>query len=91
MANLGYYIINTYRGNGYATEALSAIVPAAFADLKFHRVEAVMDLDNRAGVALARRAGLHREGIKKHYWFQNGKWDDQLIYIATPELYKIPR
>jgi ribosomal-protein-alanine N-acetyltransferase len=87
MANLGYYIINTYRGNGYAKEALRKLISHAFKDLDLHRLEAVIDVDNKASIALAKKSGLHREGIKKHYWFQNGRWEDQLIFIATPELF----
>jgi [ribosomal protein S5]-alanine N-acetyltransferase len=88
MANLGYFLLNTYRGNGYAVEALRKIIPAAFEDLKLHRLEAAIDLDNKASIQLARACGLYREGIKKHYWFQNGRWEDQVVYIATPELWK---
>lgn len=86
MANVGYFIINSYRHNGYAREAVQRIVKAAFKDLKFHRLEAVMDLDNRASILLAKKSGLQKEGIKKYYWFQNGRWEDQMVYIATPEL-----
>lgn len=87
-ANFGYLIINSYRGQGYAQEALEKLVPAAFRDLKFHRLEASVDLDNKASVRFTQRSGFHREGIKKHYWFQNGRWEDQLIFMTTPELWK---
>ena len=88
MANLGYCIHNNYRRKGYAIEALHAIIPGAFSDLGFHRLEASIDLDNRASIQLAKKCGLYREGIKKHYWFQNGRWEDQIVFIATPELFK---
>lgn len=88
MANFGYFITNHYRENGYAKEATRALVPAAFKKLGFHRLEAVIDLDNRASIALIKSSGFYREGIKKHYWFQNGRWEDQVVYIATPELWK---
>jgi [ribosomal protein S5]-alanine N-acetyltransferase len=88
MANIGYYIVNIYRGNGYATEALRKLVTGAFKELKFHRFEAVIDLDNYASLKLAKKAGFYREVIKKHYWFQNGRWEDQVAFIAVPEMFK---
>jgi ribosomal-protein-alanine N-acetyltransferase len=50
-------------------------------------LEAAIDLDNHASIALARAAKLHDEGIKKHYWFQNNRWQDQRVFIAVPELF----
>jgi ribosomal-protein-alanine N-acetyltransferase len=88
MANLGYFLINTYRGRGYALEAVPKIICAAFKDLKLHRLEAAIDVDNRASIAFAKKVGLHREGVKKNYWPQHGRWDDQIVYVATPELFK---
>lgn len=87
-ANLGYFIFNHHRGRGYGVEAVRCLVQAAFTDLKYHRLEAAMDLDNRASRALAKAAGLYYEGVKKHYWFQHGRWEDQRMYVAVPELFR---
>lgn len=88
MANVGYFIFNPYRGQGYALEALRKLVAGALKDLKFHRLEIATDVDNRPSIRLAERAGLHREGIKKHYLRENGRWEDLLVFIAVPELFK---
>ncbi|MES2965269.1 MAG: GNAT family protein [Bdellovibrionota bacterium] len=87
-ADIGYYVVNTYRGNGYAREAVRGLVKIAFEDLKFHRLEAVIDTDNKASIALAKSAGLTREGIRKHFWNQDGRWVDQVIFATTPELFR---
>lgn len=87
IANLGWFTINTYRNQGYASEALKKLISMTFKDLKFHRLEASIDRDNKASLYLAKKIGLHREGIKKHYWYQNGRWEDQVVYITTPELW----
>jgi RimJ/RimL family protein N-acetyltransferase len=52
VANLGYRIDNRYWRRGYAREAVSRIIRAAFQDLKLNRLEAVIDLDNRPSIAL---------------------------------------
>lgn len=88
MANLGYFIINIYRRQGYAKEAVQRIIKAAFSDLKYHRLEAATDLENHPSKALAKACGLKKEGVKKHYWFQNNQWEDQMVFIVTPELLK---
>ena len=87
MANFGYFILNVYRRNGYAREAGLRIRQAAFEDLKFHRLEAITDPDNKASVAVAKACGFRYEGIKKNYWFENGKWIDQKVLAATPEMF----
>lgn len=88
LADIGYFVTNSYRGNGYAKEALRKVIPMVFKDLDLHRLEAVIDLDNKPSIRLAKSSGMYREGIRKHYWFQNGRWEDQLIFVATPELFK---
>lgn len=88
LADIGYFITNCYRGNGYAKEALRKVIPMIFKDLELHRLEAVIDLDNKPSIRLAKSCGMYREGVRKHYWFQNGRWEDQMIFVATPELFK---
>ena len=47
--------------------------------------EAAINLDNRKSIRLVKAIGMKREGIKKRYWFEDGKWVDHLIYVANPE------
>ncbi len=86
LANFGYFIINNFRRKGYAEEAARTIIKAAFQDLKFHRLEAIADIDNRPSHRMALKCGFLKEGIRKHYWFQNGRWEDQMAFVLTPEL-----
>lgn len=88
IANFGYFIFNHQRGHGYVTEAARALVKAAFRDLKFHRLEAITDLHNKASIRTAKRIGFVREGVKKNYYFQNGRWEDQMVFMATPESFR---
>lgn len=86
LANIGYFIINSYRRRGYAEEAVKKITRAAFRDLKFHRLEAITDLDNKPSIKFAKKCGFKSEGIRKYYWFQNGRWEDQVALVLTPEM-----
>ncbi len=87
MANIGYMILPQFRGRGFAPEALRAVIKVAFKQLKFHRLEAAIDRDNRSSIRTACKAGMYREGIKRHYWYQNGRWVDQVVFMAVPELF----
>ncbi len=90
VANLGYRIDNRYWRKGFAKEAVSAMIKNALVDLKLNRLEAVIDLDNKASIGLARAVGMKREGIRRHYFYQNGKWEDQVIFIATRANFGLP-
>lgn len=85
FANFGYQIYNRYWGMGYGTEASVAGLKIGFKDLRLNRLEAAINLDNKISIRLARSIGMQREGIKKRYWYEHGKWTDHLIYVANPE------
>lgn len=85
FANFGYVIYNRYWGYGYGQEAAAAGLRIGFKQLKLNRLEAAINLHNRKSIRLVKAIGMKREGIKKRYWFENGKWVDHLIYVANPE------
>jgi [ribosomal protein S5]-alanine N-acetyltransferase len=85
FANFGYLIHNRYWGNGYGREAARAGLFIGFRHLKLNRLEAAINLDHKKSIALVRAIGMRREGVKKRYWFEHGKWVDHLIYVANPE------
>ncbi|MBY0515604.1 MAG: GNAT family N-acetyltransferase [Bacteriovoracaceae bacterium] len=84
-SNLGYRIFNHYWGRGFGQEAASAAIQIGHQQLKLQRLEAAIDLDNRRSLRLVRSIGMRREGIKKAYWFQEGRWDDQMVYVSNPK------
>lgn len=85
FANFGYVIYNQYWGKGYGQESAAAGLKIGFKQLKLNRLEAAINLDNRKSIRLVKAIGMKREGIKKRYWFEDGKWVDHLIYVANPE------
>jgi ribosomal-protein-alanine N-acetyltransferase len=87
MANLGWFTMNRYRGHGYAKEAVTKLISAAFSDLDFHRLEASIDPRNKPSIELAKSLGLHYEGVKKFYLKDDDRWRDHVVYITTPELF----
>ncbi|WP_293931173.1 GNAT family N-acetyltransferase [Iodobacter sp.] len=85
FANFGYQLYNRHWGLGYGQEAAAAGLKIGFKQLKLNRLEAAINLDNHKSIRLVKAIGMEEEGIKKRYWFENGKWTDHLIYAANPE------
>ena len=84
-AYLGYYAGEPYAGRGYMTEALGLVLAHAFETLKLHRVEANIQPDNVASIALVRRAGFTREGFSRRYLKISGRWRDHERYALLAE------
>jgi [ribosomal protein S5]-alanine N-acetyltransferase len=82
-ARVGYTLHNQYWRNGYAKEALQAVLQLAFTELKFHRIEAHINLDNEASIELAKSVGMEFECIRKGFLFENDEWVDHLIYYMN--------
>jgi ribosomal-protein-alanine N-acetyltransferase len=85
FANFGYQIFNRHWNKGYGKEASLAGLKIGFKQLHLNRLEAAINLDNKVSIRLAKSIGMKREGIKKRYWYEFGKWTDHLIYVANPE------
>jgi ribosomal-protein-alanine N-acetyltransferase len=83
-ANLGYVIHNQFWRQGFGKEAVTVVVKAGFEKLHYHRIEAAINLDNHASIALVESVGLQRECIRRAYWYENEQWVDHLIYVALP-------
>ena len=63
--DFGYVLARRVWGRGYATEALRAVLAAAFAHCGVRRIWAVCDVDNAASARVMEKAGLVREGLRR--------------------------
>lgn len=84
-AYLGYYVGERYAGRGYMTEALRLVLRHAFERLKLHRLEANIQPENVASLALVRRAGFVREGYSRRYLKICGRWRDHERWALIAE------
>jgi [ribosomal protein S5]-alanine N-acetyltransferase len=75
-AYLGYYIGAAFAGRGYMTEALALVAQYAFTEMRLHRLEANIQPDNIASIAVARKCGFHKEGFSPRYLQVAGEWRD---------------
>ncbi|MEM9486329.1 MAG: GNAT family N-acetyltransferase [Cyanobacteria bacterium P01_F01_bin.116] len=83
-ANLGYIIHNQFWRQGFAKEAVTAVLKAGFEQLHYHRIEAAINLDNYASIGLVESLDLQKECIRRSFWYENEQWVDHLIYVALP-------
>lgn len=78
-AVLGYELTPDYWGNGYITEAVEAIVGAAFhsmAPFQLNRVEALTYPENGASMAVLKKLGFEREGVLRQWGYWKGEFHD---------------
>ena len=77
---IGWVLNPEYAGQGYMTEAASAVLEIAFNDLGLHRVKAELDPRNDTSIALCKRLGMRAEAyFVEELWFK-GAWGDTAIY-----------
>lgn len=65
LGRLTWAIEEAHRRRGYATGAIRLLIDYAFEQLGFKRVEAEADPENKDGIRVATRSGMHREGVRR--------------------------
>jgi [ribosomal protein S5]-alanine N-acetyltransferase len=90
-AFLGYGATADFAGQGYMTEALQLLLREAFVTLRLHRLEANIQPDNIASLALARRAGFELEGFSPRYLKVAGRWRDHERWAIRAETWRALR
>lgn len=80
LGMIGYTLGRGHQGQGFATEALRAVLDLAFGRLAMHRLTASVDVDNLRSLALLERLGWRREAHhRRSEWFK-GAWCDDVVY-----------
>ncbi len=84
-AYLGYAVGKPYAGQGYMRAGLELVLRHAFLTLRLHRIEANIQPDNHASIALASGAGFRREGFSPRYLKIGGRWRDHERWALLAE------
>jgi RimJ/RimL family protein N-acetyltransferase len=80
LAEIGFTLAPAHQGQGYATEAVRALLGYAFSTLRLHRVIGNCDARNLASARVLERAGMRPEAhFIEDYW-SKGEWTSSLIY-----------
>ncbi|XP_052193390.1 uncharacterized protein LOC127801907 [Diospyros lotus] len=85
-ADIGYAVAVEQWGRGIATEAVKMAVSQAFQDLPdLVRLQAFVDVENRASKRVLEKAGFLREGHLRKYSYHRGDLKDVLVYSILPK------
>lgn len=68
------------QGNGYAREAMAAMLDLAFGKWGYRRTVGSVDPRNVASIALLRSLGFRQEAHHVESYFFRGEWVDDVIY-----------
>lgn len=77
---IGYCLDEPAWGQGYATEAVRALLQWLFDTLDVHRVEAELDTRNAASARVLEKLGFQREGLRRDDCVVDGEVSDSWIY-----------
>ena len=88
---LGYAAVAGYAGEGYMREGLELVLARAFTELHLHRLEANIQPDNHASIALVRGAGFVNEGFSERYLKIGGRWRDHVRWAIRVEQWRARR
>lgn len=86
-AYLGYYAFSPHQRRGYMRLGLREVLTRAFSSRghKLHRLEANIQPQNRASIALVQSLGFRKEGFSPRYLKIRGRWRDHERWAITRE------
>lgn len=85
VGDLGYEIAPIYWGQGYATEAATAIMRFGFEELCLHRIWSHTVGENVASQRVLEKLGMRYEGrLREAQWYK-GRWWDTVVYGILAE------
>jgi aminoglycoside 6'-N-acetyltransferase len=87
---LGWVFHPEHTGEGFATEAVRALLGLAFDFYGMHRVVAQLDARNDRSARLCERLGMRHEGHLRQDWWSKGEWTDTLVYGMLAEEWTTP-
>ena len=79
-AEIGYNLAVSAWGQGYATEAITALLEHGFGEMGLNRIEADIDPFNHASARALERQGFVKEGFLRERWIVAGQKSDSALY-----------
>jgi RimJ/RimL family protein N-acetyltransferase len=85
QGEMGWALGVEYRGQGYATEAASAVMDYGFRSLGLQRIHADAGIDNLPSQRLMERLGMRRETLPSGVVSEEGQWGDRIVYAILAD------
>ena len=77
---IAYWIGEDYWGNGYATEAVKAVIGFAFTEKGYHKVWGRFFTTNPSSGKVMEKAGMVKEGLQIGHVIKEGKFMDLALF-----------
>lgn len=84
-AEIGYGTLSEYWGQGYAGEAVAAMVRFGQSDMNLHRIYGQVDPANTASAKILLNLGFKKEGCLHHEVFARGAYFDLDVFGLVDE------
>jgi ribosomal-protein-alanine N-acetyltransferase len=82
---VGYWVSRSVAGQMVIPTALAVAGDYVLDTLGLHRIEVNIRPENTASLAVVRKLGFRREGLRPHYLHIAGAWRDHLSFALTTE------
>jgi ribosomal-protein-alanine N-acetyltransferase len=79
-ASVGYDLVASSRRQGFMTEALSEVLRFGFMEMRLNKVEAHVNLRNKASIRLLHKLGFRQEGVLRDETFFHGRFVDKICF-----------
>jgi len=86
-AYLVYYGFVGQLQQGFMRNAVEQVIAKAFGAMKLHRLEANLQPNNLASIALLKACGFEKEGLSPKFLRKNGEWRDHERWALLNDRY----
>jgi len=83
IGDVGYSLVMDARGNGYASEALGAVIDETFETAELQEIQACIVPDNVASRGVLDRTGFHEDRVLRSGAVIRGRHVDVLLFTLT--------
>ena len=87
-AEVGYLLHPDYWRKGIVQEAITCVLDFGFTTLNFHSIEALVNPENEASIALLEKFGFILEGHFKENFYFDGQFLDTAVYSLLKSNYQ---
>lgn len=84
-AEIGYELGKAFWGQGYAKEAIEAIMAWGFDQLNLHRIEALTYPENKPSQQVLETLGFQQEGLLRGYAYFRNIYQDLILFSCINE------
>jgi ribosomal-protein-serine acetyltransferase len=90
-AEIAYFIDKQYEGKGIVSESVGLLIRHLFDEYKIERLTLRCDVNNVRSQNVAIRFGFTKEGIEKHGFIADGKYQDMYLWSLLREEYELSK